>query len=183
MKKKFFVLTIFAIALVCISTFHNNKYTHVIDSAKLPQFDNLSQVVENSDLIVMVEKVDDTPVSYQLSENHYDNHTLSTVMISKVIKPMENHTYSKGDIIQILESEWIDEENKIIHHVENYAKMKDNKKYILCLGYNSSVDNFYPIGLLYGKLPIDESENPFYGEVKNGYVQSVLSQLKKEYSN
>lgn len=183
MKKKILALAIAAFALVFTAALQNDEYTHVIDSAKLPQFNDLAEVLENSDLIVMVEKVSDTPVAYELSDDHYDNLTLSTVKISKVIKPMDEHAYSKGDTIQVLESEWVDEENKIIHHVENYAKMGNSKKYVLCLGYNPSVDNFYPIGLLYGKIPLDKSESPFYGEVKNGHVQSVLSQMKTQFVN
>ena len=46
----------------------------------------------------------------------------------------------------------------IVHHTEGYVKMQSDKVYTLCLGYNDMGENsqFYPIGLLYGKIPHDE---------------------------
>lgn len=182
MKKRCLAAVICSCLFICLVFTKNNEYTHVVDSAKIPAFENVSEVISNSELVVKVKKVSDTPVAYKLAENHYDYLTLSTVEIIKVIQPMEGRTYSKGDRIQILESEWVDKDNKIIHHVSNYAKMKNNKSYVLCLGYNPSVDNFYPIGLLYGKLPVDKSENPFFGDVKDKSVQRVLKQMNEQFT-
>lgn len=78
----------------------------------------------------------------------------------------------------VVESEWTDAENRIIHHVENYSKMAVDKKYTLYLGYNPKVDNFYPIGLLYGKVPVDPSEKNFYGNFKNEHIKEVIRQLQ-----
>ncbi|MDF1617918.1 hypothetical protein [Petrocella sp. FN5] len=159
---------------------YNGKgYDHVIDSAKLVSYSSADEVVENSDLVVVVNKLSDESVSYDLGDNHFDNFTLSKVEIKKIIKPSENKILSKGDVIEILESEWVDEEAKVVHHLENYKKMEKGKSYTLYLGYNEEVDNYYPIGLVCGKIPSDANEKMFYGDFQNTQALDVVEELKK----
>jgi hypothetical protein len=44
---------------------------------------------------------------------------------------MDGKKINIGDTIFVVESEWTDAENRIIHHVENYSKMAVDKKYTL----------------------------------------------------
>lgn len=174
-------IIIFGVCLCFILTFFigcQNVEKHVIDSAKLPEFKSAEDVINNSELIVKVSKISEEPVSYDLGDGKYDNFTLSSVKIEKVIKPMEGKDINKGDVIKIVESEWTDAEGAI-HHIENYSKMGNDKKYTLYLGYNPDVDNYYPIGMLYGKVPVDSSEKKFYGDFKNDHIEGVIEQLQK----
>jgi len=153
---------------------YQNGDKHVIDSAKLLEFKSAEEVVNNSELIVKVTKISEKPIAFDLGNGHYDNLTLSDVEIEKVIKPMQGKEINRGDVITIVESEWTDPNTKIIHHLENYSKMKEGKKYTLYLGYNIDYDNYYPVGLLYGKVPVDTSEKNFYGDFKDS-ISRVLS--------
>lgn len=84
-----------------------------------------------------------------------------------------------GDEIFIVESQWTDKEARVIHHIAHYSKMADNKQYRLYLRYNSDVDNYYPVGLLYGKVPIDTMEKNFYGDFNNDHIKSIIADLQK----
>lgn len=86
---------------------------------------------------------------------------------------------SQGDTIWIVESQWSDEKNRVVHHTENYLKMAVNKEYRLYSGYNSEVDNYYPVGLLYGKIPMDTAENVFYGELNNDKIKTIVEEFRE----
>lgn len=176
--KKIIIFGVCLSLLLAFFTGCQNVEKHVIDSAKLPHFKSAEDVINNSELIVKVSKISEEPVSYDIGEGKYDNLTLSNVKIEKVIKPMKGKDINKGDVIKIVESEWTDAEG-VIHHTENYSKMAADKKYTLYLGYNPDVDNYYPIGLLYGKVPVDPSEKNFYGDFKSEHIKSVIEQLQK----
>ena len=47
------------------------------------------------------------------------------------------------------------------------------------MGYNSEVDNYYPVGLLYGKIPMDTAENVFYGELNNDKIKTIVEELRE----
>jgi len=173
------ILGIFLIVVfICSVSFINlNSNKHIITSAKIPNFDSISEMEQNSNLIVIVKKTNEEPVSYNLGEGHFDNFTISNVTIEKVIKPMSGKNLKKGDVIQILESEWQDKTTKSVYHTEGYTKMINSKKYTLFLGYNVEVNNYYPIGLLYGKIPNDKNEKLFYGDYKNEKIEKLISKI------
>lgn len=181
MKKLIILGVSFCLAVALFIGYNGlgNESKHVIDSAKLLYFDSAKDVKSNSELIVEVSKIGEKPVSYDLGEGLYDNLTLSNVKIEKVIKPLQNKKLDVGDEIWIVESEWTDKETGVIHHTENYSKMTDNKSYRLYLGYNPDVDNYYPVGLLYGKVPMNTMEKNFYGDLKNDHIKSVVEELQK----
>lgn len=181
MKKLIVPVICLCICFVVFLKYSNQlEYEHVIDSAKLPGYSTAEEVKENSALIVLVKKISEEPIAYKLDEGHYDNFTLSTVRVEEVIKPVPGKEISKGDVITVIESEWTDDKEKVIHHLENYKKMETMKKYTLYLGYNEEVENYYPIGLLYGKIAEDVKEEDFYGEMKNEQVLSVVKELKED---
>lgn len=91
---------------------------------------------------------------------------------------MQGESLDVGDEIWIVESEWTDKETGLIHHTENYSKMTENTKYRLYLGYNPDVDNYYPVGLLYGKVPMDTKEKKFYGDFNNDHIKNVVEELQ-----
>ena len=180
MRKSIFGICICVILTVFIACDHSNSTpaeTHIIDSVKLIEFSDAEAVYNNSELVVRVEKVSEEPIAYSPGEGHYDRFTLSSVKILNVINQREDFTYKIGDVIRILESEWSDDEG-VIHHTSHYLKMTKGKIYTLYLGYNSEVDNFYPTGLLYGKIPEDENEAVFYGDFESEEIIGIVNELR-----
>lgn len=162
-------------AFLAIIAISNNKqhYQTVIDEAKIVYYESAEDVVDDSALIVCVKKIDETPVSYPLENNLTDCFTISTVAVEKVYQNLDNASILEGNEIQILESQWVDEQSKIVHHTGGYLKMETGKQYFLLLGYNKSVNNYYPLGLLYGKIPIDPKEPLFLDDGYDQVVQTI----------
>ena len=184
MKKKLWLLCISAVAVICclavILFVGQPNYQDVIEPAKIVSYEDADAVIDDSVLIVRVKKTDETPVAYSLGDNHQDCFTLSKVEVEEVFKNLSNPSISEGSEIDILESQWTDEENEIVHHTGGYLKMQLGKQYLLLLGYNPSVNNYYPLGLLYGKIPIDPEEPLFLAE---GYeqVKETIAVLRQRY--
>ena len=57
--------------------------------------------------------------------------------------------------------------------------MKSKRKYTLFLRYNQRLDNYYPVGLLYGKIPFDEKEAKFYGEYERPHITKVIDEYRR----
>ena len=57
--------------------------------------------------------------------------------------------------------------------------MAVDRNYTLYLGYNVDADNYYPIGLLYGKVPVDSEEVNFYGNFENEHIMKVVKELRR----
>jgi hypothetical protein len=180
--KKFILGVVIVCVILTGFTIHNIVFDeiHIVGSAKLPYYGDAEAVADVSELIVSARKLDEKPVAYDMGEGRYDNFTLSRVEIIAVYKQTEDLHYKSGDMISILESEWYNPSDRVVHHTENYTKMKDSKAYILYLGHNPDVDNFYPVGLLYGKLPEDGNEPIFYGDAnKYAHISEVINELQK----
>ena len=182
-RKRVFLLTI--LVLVCLAIvlyvcIGKTNYKSVIDEAKLVAYENADEVIDDSVLIVRVKKISETAKEYPLENGIVDRFTLSTVKIIEVYKNTHDAEIVEGSKIEILESQWTDEENKTVHHTAGYLKMKTGNEYLLCLGYNPSVDNYYPTGLLCGKIPVDSREQLF---LASGYEQinEMVQDLRNKY--
>jgi len=156
------------------------NYQEVIDHTKIVDYEDADAVIRDSVLIVRVKKIGEVP-----SERFYErglpmDMTVSTVEVEEVFQNTGDTSILTGSEIDILESQWTDEETKIVHHTGGYLKMGTGKQYLLLLGYNSSVDNYYPLGLLYGKIPIDLNEDLFLAQ---GYeqVKETIDVLRQKY--
>lgn len=178
--KKFAILTVGLCLMLFAFIGYQHPTKHAIDPAKLMEFNSAKEVIDNSALIVKVRKISEKPVAYDLGNGGSDRLTLTEVEIEKVIKPMEGKVLNNGDKITIVEAEYADSKTGIIHHIENYMKMVTNKKYTLYLGYNKEVDNYYVVGLLYGKIPEDTKEKLFYGDMSIKKINEVISDFKKK---
>ena len=156
-----------------------DSITHVVDSAKIVAYDNAAQVIEKSKLIVEATKISEEAISYSLGGGRSDNFTMSQVKIDKLIKSHPKHDLQTGDTIKILESEWIDPVAKnIVHHTEGYLKMKQNKGYLLYLGYDEVNDHYYPLGPFLGKIPKDTSEEMVLGGTLDKRIDVVVKELR-----
>lgn len=178
-RKSILILSFALILLFSMACAESAETKHVIDNAKIVSYESADDVIAASALIVEVKKLSEEPLSFPLENDKTDDFTLSTVEIIKVIKPMPGKNFSIGDKIPVLESEWFDAKMGIVHHTEGYVKMQSDKVYTLCLGYNDMGENsqFYPIGLLYGKIPHDESEARIFGEALDPQIERVQADL------
>ena len=153
-------------------------YTHVSASAKYPEYTSADAVRKDSKLIVEGEKLSGKVYTYG-EKDAVTGYTLSEVRVLKIVKNSEDKKVAVGDMIKVVEGEWVDETNKVVHHDSNYTSMKNNKKYRLFLGYDSSYGTYYPLGLMYGKIPSDKNEKRFYGNF-NEY-DDLLSELYRDF--
>ena len=180
-KAKWFLLALGGTAILCLVMalfFEKAQYQDVIEPAKIVDYEGADAVIADSVLIVRVKKTSETPITYSLEGGLQDCFTLSVVKVEEIFKNSGNSPISEGSELDILESQWTDKENRIIHHTEGYLKMETGKQYYLLLGQNPSVSNYYPVGLLYGKIPVDPDERLFLGE---GYeqVKNVIEDLRQ----
>lgn len=181
MKRILGVSVISALGCFAIILFAGTRnYTTVIDEAKIISYENADEVINDSVLIVRAKKTDETPKAYPIEHSLLDSFTLSTVKVEEVFKNSNDPTIVVGSEIDILESQWTDEKTKTVHHTEGYLKMETGREYVLLLGYNPSVDNYYPTGLLYGKIPVNDGEKLFLAD---GYdqVKETVETLRNKY--
>lgn len=181
-RKRTLLLTVlslfacFAIPMLVI----NSSPRDVIDEAKLVYYGKADDVINDSVLIIQAKKIGETQKTYLLENDLSDSFTLSTVKVESLYSNTSAVEIKPGNEIIILESQWTDEENKIIHHTEGYIKMELGKEYLLLLGYNASVDNYYPTGLLYGKVPLDIKEKLFLVD-QHEQIKGVIEEIRKRY--
>ena len=154
---------------------------HIVDFAKIISYDTAQDVIADSVLIVEVTKLREEPFSQDLGYGAAEHFTLSHVQVNQVIRPMDRSAIKAGDELRILESEWTDPlAPQIIHHTEGYVKMTVQKDYTLYLGHNKGNDTFYPLGLLYGKIPHDPEEAVIWGDTLDPQIASVLKELNNK---
>ena len=184
MKKIIGFLCILVIAVIfCLAAIRfagQAKYQDVIETGKIVDYENADAVIDDSVLIARVKKTGEVP-----SSRFYDlglplENTLSAVEVEEVFQNAGDALVSTGSEIHVLESQWTDEESRTVHHLNGYVKMETGKQYLLLLGYNPSVDNYYPLGLLYGKIPMDLNEDLFLGQ---GYdqVKETIDVLREKF--
>lgn len=184
MKKKIWLLCILAAGAVsCLAVIQfagQAKYQDVIDAAKIVDYEDAEAVIDDSVLIVRAKKTGEVPSSRFYELGLPIENTLSVVEVEEVFQNSGDALISAGSEIYVLESQWTDEESKTVHHLNGYLKMETGNQYLLLLGYNPSLDNYYPLGLLYGKIPIDLKEDLFFGQ---GYEQAkeTISALRQRY--
>lgn len=184
MKKKLWLLCILAMGTVsCLAVIcfvGQPKYQDVIDAGKIVDYEDAAAVIDDSVLIVRANKTGEIPPSRFYELGLSPENTLSVVEVEEIYQNSGDALISTGNEIHVLESQWTDEESKTVHHLNGYLKMETGNQYLLFLGYNPSVDNYYPLGLLYGKIPLDLKENLFLG---HGYeqVKETISVLREMY--
>ena len=184
MEKRIWLLSVLAVAaascLLVIRFAGQAKYQDVIDAAKIVDYEDAEAVIDDSVLIVRAKKTGEVPSSRFYELGLPIENTLSVVEVEEVFQNSGDALISAGSEIYVLESQWTDEESKTVHHLNGYLKMETGNQYLLLLGYNPSLDNYYPLGLLYGKIPIDLKEDLFFGQ---GYeqVKETIDVLRQTY--
>ena len=161
-----------------------SSYQEIVGEAKIPLYTSKQEVIDNSDLVIIGKKLDEEQVSFNIENDITDDFTKSTVEVLKLIKPMPGKDIRVGSQIVVLEQEWVDDKRQQIVHMAAYKKMKTGSAYALYLGYNKEADTFYPIGCIYGKIPVDTSEEILFHDEEHDDqdIYSVLKDLYLDYS-
>lgn len=81
---------------------------------------------------------------------------MAEFQIENVIKGGEE--YNSGDKITILEDVEYSVDTNIVYHSHGYQRMENGKQYYLMLGNGDSVRQYYIIGGVNGKVPVDTKE-------------------------
>lgn len=167
--------------ILCIGAFAEKpNYESVIDEASLVYYEDADAVIDASVLIVRVKKVSEEDWAYPLGNGLFDRFTLSTVKIVEVYKSTGASKIEAGSKINILESQWTDKEYKRVHHTAGYIKMETGKEYLLFLGANPDMNYYYPLGVLYGKIPVDSDEKLFLS-TEYGEIVEIVQELRNKY--
>jgi hypothetical protein len=180
----FSVVLVFVAVLVIymVCTFTNATPSHTIVSAKTDGYENREQLTIASDCIIVGTKTgEETSLDIK---NEFGGiglvGTISEFSITRVIKNDTSNTLRKGAKIRIFENEGYNKKSNTIYHVNGYLKMGTGKKYILYLRY-SPTDNWYtPMGVTFGKIPIDKSEKVKLNE-GGTYEQQVANEVRSDY--
>lgn len=174
------VLCCLAVVL-CIGKFTEKpQYESRIDEAKLDYYEDADAVIDASVLIVRVKKVSEEDWAHSLGNGIFERFTISNVKVKEVFQNSADDQITAGSEINILECQWTDEENKIVHHTAGYLKMEKGKEYVLLLGANPDLNYYYPLGVLCGKIPVDSEEEVFLGSEYKEIVE-IVEELRDKY--
>ena len=174
------VLCCLAVVL-CIGVFAEKpNYESVIDEASLVYYEDADAVIDASALIVRVKKVSEEDFAFSLGNGFFDRYTMSTVKITEVYQNSDSAEIAAGSKIEILECQWTDKEYKRVHHTAGYIKMETGKEYLLFLGANPDMNYYYPLGVLYGKIPVDSDEKLFLS-TEYGEIVEIVQELRNKY--
>lgn len=194
MKKIIVSISILAIGFLAFISLHNynNVSKSKIDSkpkdvnfdAKHDNFDSLSQLEQDSPLIVVGEKISKEKSVIEKAQNGaYKNvYSLSDFKISEIKKNKLDIPLQELDTITILENGAFDEETNQMLHIEGYELMKENQKYLLYLKKSTTKKGiYYPNGVTFGKVPLENNDVELYGELS--HVKTIINEAKEHYKN
>ena len=163
----------------------NNTIKEEVVCAKVDNYDNIEELKEDADIIITGTKINEEPSQVFYAENGCINlgYTLSDIRIDSINTTTPNSALSVGDTIKILENEFFDEKSNTNYHIDGYCKMKNNESYMLFLRYSEDNAWYIPLGVVFGKVPIDENEDNLLTddlELKNK-VDTLSNEIYEEY--
>lgn len=170
LKKNKWILFLMTLMLMasCMATIfginHNNK--NIINlEAKLETVDSLNALETMSVVIVkgqkenVIEQVEVVDPEYN---EVIDEFTLSNIKILEVYKNDTKEALTVGNDIKVRENAWMDQNT--IYQVAGYQMMENGEEYLLFLGEDEKNGYFYPRGVLFGKISLDETTSLIYEE-------------------
>ncbi|MGC2873717.1 hypothetical protein ACDL92_10555 [Ihubacter sp. mB4P-1] len=128
---------------------------HICADAKVVRYEDTDDLIDKADVIAVCEKVSegDSIVEKNEQGDLIAVYTLSTVNVKSIEKGNLNDKQ-----ITIMESEGYVKELNKVYHIAGYEKMKRGNSYLLLLR-KSETDSWYiPLGVNFGKIPLDKSE-------------------------
>ena len=135
-----------------------NEAADVVVTAKIAAYESADAVIADSALIIRARKLDEEPAA-----EGEERFTLSAVLVEEVCRDSGASEIRSGNTVSVRESQWIDAESGSVYHLAGYTKMETGKDYLLLLGADETSDSYSPVGVLYGKIPLDAEETPFLG--------------------
>lgn len=167
---------------------------HLILDASIDEYSSLCDVEEESEIIVVAEKVfEEDPTIVRNTQGRIDTaFTLSDFEVKKVVN---GKLLSTGETFTILENEAFDEEKGLKYHILGYEKMITGSHYLLFLCRSETAPYYLVAGVNYGKIPLEKvtsdvnlslhSANTEYAtEVLENYnhIDTVRRQARIKYS-
>lgn len=124
-------------------------------SAKTDGFDSLEEMEAASECIIRVKKESEQNSDAQTNDGTIGyGCTMSDVKIEEVFYNTLGDEIQKDKVIKIWENEF--QKGNVIYHIAGYEKMKIGEEYILFLRKSTSDDCFLSLGVVFGKVPVQE---------------------------
>ncbi len=145
-------------------------------AVKSTVYENADAVIADSVLIVRAMKTGED----RASDPPGGSFSLSRVQIEEVLENNGSAAIAEGSVIDVLESRWADGESGTEHHADGYLKMETGRSYLLFLGYDAELGRYYPLGPLYGKIPLDPAE-ALFADGNQEQAAAVVEELRTRY--
>lgn len=115
----------------------------------------------------------------------YNLYTISDFKIITTIKNSTKEDLTTDFIIQIFENEAYNKDTNTNYHVAGYEKMEVGGQYLLFLRHSITAENYIPMGIIFGKISIDEkeSQSKFTLENTGSDVQHIQNLAREKYKN
>lgn len=160
--------------------------TDVYVAAKTDMYDSVEDLEESSTVIVRGTKIYEGEP--QIDRHKEDGgivatYTLSDIEIKEIYKDDSGQNLKVSNQITIIENTAIDETEHIRYHIAGYNMMELYKEYILFLKYSKEDQWFIPLGVTFGKFPLDEREELIYEEIDEDTIEErIADEVREKYS-
>ena len=151
-----------------------NDSADVVVAAKISAYESADAVIEDSALIIRARKLDEEPAADGEARS-----TISAVQVETVFLNEGPAEIASGDTVAVRESQWTDAEGGV-YHLAGYVKMETGADYLLLLAPGESQNSYEPVGVLYGKIPLNEGETRFIGEAHEE-ILAIQSELRDRF--
>lgn len=188
MKKKiwiFLALLVVVTGGICLwDYFKGDLVNEEYVSAKTDGYDTLEEMEAASECIVRVKKESEGESTVQMDgELITYGCTISDVKIQEVFYNTLGEEIQKDKVIKIWENEF--QQGNTIYHIAGYEKMKVGEEYILFLRKSTSHDCFLSLGVVFGKVPVQEEQISTFArnhqEEMNPIVKTIAVQAREKY--
>ncbi|MFO8070121.1 MAG: hypothetical protein R6U02_09150 [Alkalibacterium sp.] len=126
---------------------------HLILDASIDEYRSLSDVEEESEVIVIAEKVSEH-VSKLIKNEQGSIQKAYTLSDFKIKKVVAGHLLNAGETFTLLENEAYDAVKRLKYHILGYEKMITGRDYLLLLHRSENKPYLSVVGVNYGKIPL-----------------------------
>jgi len=198
LKSKLFYILSFSLILFLFATsnfnpLNNNNLSaspeQVILEAKTDYYESLDDMENVAPIILMGTKVSEEEpfIAYGPRKLPSHGYTKSGIKIDKIFKNKSNLKIKKEDIITVVENEITDPKTGTTYHIAGYTKMKQNQSYLLFVYYSEGDQWYVPMGVTFGKIPLDSEELLLVKEQAEKdqltLPEKIIKQAQKKYNS
>lgn len=182
-----------ALYLILMNPFAKKQPTINNIDAKIDEFEDLSELEQNTSIIVKGIKTGELEPEYDYAETFIGEgeerkqkvmmvYTLSKFKIEDIIKNKSGVNLANNDEIIIRENDGYDEKTNTIYRILDYRKMVKDEEYLLFLDYSESDNRYVPVAVIYGQIPIKQQKLVRNAtETQPSEVQNIKNEALKKY--